>query len=102
MLKITIEKIGEITKFKLEGKLAGPWVAEFERSWQSVNANCRGECIAVDLSEVTYVGADGQKLLEQMYRQGVHLNASGVMTRSIIEQIERACTGSGDASRTRG
>ncbi|HEX5483202.1 MAG TPA: hypothetical protein VFZ08_11320 [Terriglobia bacterium] len=102
MLKISVEKIGEITKFKLEGKLAGPWVAEFERSWQTLNADCRGACIAVDLSDVTYVDAEGQKLLAQMCRQGVHLNASGVMTRSIIEQIERACAASGDVSQTGG
>lgn len=100
MLKITVDKIGEVTKFKLEGKLAGPWVPELERSWLTAKTSCRGECVTVDLSEVGYVDAEGQKLLERMRREGVHLHASGVMTKSIIEQIERVCSASSASPRT--
>ena len=33
MLRITTSDIGEKVTLKLEGKLSGPWVEEFERCW---------------------------------------------------------------------
>ena len=34
MLRITTTDSGEKVILKLEGKLAGPWVEEFERCWR--------------------------------------------------------------------
>ncbi len=90
MLKITTEKNPEATKFKLEGKLAGPWVDELERSWYAT-ATGKGKRITVDLSEVTFIDAEGKKLLAWMYQQGAALQAAGCMTKCIVEEIERGC-----------
>ncbi len=90
MLKITVESAEGTTTFKLEGKLTGPWVPELERSWHAATMDCGGRCVKVDLSDVTYVDAEGQKLLSRMHQKGVLLQASGVLTRSIIERIEKA------------
>ncbi|MGH9328330.1 MAG: hypothetical protein ACRD2B_16805 [Terriglobia bacterium] len=90
MLKITIEKETGRTKLKLEGKLAGPWVSEFERSWMEVETGCPGNSFTVDLTEVIFIDPEGQKLLGRMYCRGVRLQGSGVLIKNIIERIERA------------
>ncbi len=92
MLKITVESAEGTTTFKLEGKLTGPWVSELERSWRATAIDCGGKCVKVDLSDVTYVDGEGQKLLSRMHQEGVRLQASGILTKSIIERIEEdAC-----------
>ncbi len=89
MLRITITKANERTTLRLEGKLTGPWVGELERAWTNSQAEAQGAPYVVDLSEMTFVDAEGQKLLAQMHRQGVKLKTSGCMNRSIVERIER-------------
>jgi ABC-type transporter Mla MlaB component len=92
VLKITVESAEGTTTFRLEGKLTGPWVQELERSWHAATVNCGGKCVKVDLSDVTYVDAEGQRLLSRMHREGVRLQASDILTKSIIERIEEgAC-----------
>src|SRR5579863_6040977 len=93
MLKITVEKTETSTNFKVEGKLAGPWVVEFERSWEA-SASDRGQRVIVDISEVTFVDSEGQKLLARIHREGAKLQARGCMNRSIVDQIERWSGGS--------
>ena len=92
MLKITVEKTEASTNFKIEGRLAGAWVAELERSW-GASASDRGQNVVVDISEVTFVDSEGQKLLAKMHREGAELRARGCMNRSIVDQIERMSGG---------
>ncbi len=87
MLRITIEKNSRATTFRLEGRLTGPWVEELERVWRSSIADPGVGCISVDLTDVTFVGEEGKKLLEQMYGQGAKLKTSRCATRSIVEEI---------------
>ena len=89
MLKITVETTNERSTLRVEGKLTGPWVGELERAWSNSRSESLGKSCVVDLSDVTFVGAEGQKLLAEMHRQGVKLEARGCMNRSIVERIER-------------
>jgi hypothetical protein len=87
MLKITAQNDGAITIFDLEGKLAGPWVDELEHCWQqAVIDNLR---VRVVLKTVTFIDADGRRLLADMHRQGAELAAEGCMTKAIVEGIKR-------------
>ena len=87
MLKITAQNDGAITIFDLEGKLAGPWVNELEHCWQqAVIDNLR---VRVVLKTVTFIDADGRRLLADMHRQGAELAAEGCMTKAIVEGIKR-------------
>ena len=54
MLKITTLIHAESTTFKLEGCLAGLWVQELERCWDSVVGTMTSHLLTVDLSAVTY------------------------------------------------
>ena len=70
MLKITTLTNPESTIFRLEGRLAGPWVQELERCWDSTVGTTTSHPLSVDLSAVTYVDSDGKDLLKKIHRAG--------------------------------
>ena len=87
MLKITTLIHAELTTFKLEGRLAGPWVQELERCWASVVGTMTPHPLTVDLTAVTYVDSDGKDLLKKIHQQGARLVASGCLTSCIVNEI---------------
>jgi hypothetical protein len=93
MLKITVDANSGSTVLKLEGKLAGPWVEELEKSWNSVALSPQARRLSVDLCGVTFVDIHGKLLLTKMHLAGVDLAGDGVMTRYLIEKIEHECNG---------
>ena len=50
MLRITTTDIGEKVTLKLEGKLSGPWVEEFERCWRTSADIYKSKGLVVDLT----------------------------------------------------
>jgi len=87
MLKITTLTNAESTTLKLEGRLAGPWVQELERCWDSTVGTTTNHPLTVDLSAVTYVDSDGKDLLKKIHQQGAKLIASGCLTSCIVNEI---------------
>jgi hypothetical protein len=90
MLRITIDKNSRATTLRVEGRLAGPWVDELERAWHSLTSDPTDGRVSVDLTDVTFVGEEGKKLLETMYGEGAKLKASGCVTRRLVEEIGHA------------
>src|SRR5271169_4429243 len=88
MLRITINTDSETTRCKLEGKLAGAWVAELERSWHTELAD--SPRLVVDLAGVSYVDEAGKALLARMHARGAQLIAASCFTKSIVEEILHA------------
>jgi outer membrane protein TolC len=87
MLRVTTkveEEQGRVT-LKLEGKLAGPWVEEFERCWCSTLEKWKN--VVVELAGVTFIDSKGKCLLAKIHGQGAELIGTGLMTKSIIEEI---------------
>jgi anti-anti-sigma regulatory factor len=70
MLRISITNESDLTRFKLEGKLAHEWVHEAETAWgvlKSVNGKHK---VLVDLVNVSFVDEDGAVLLANMRHDG--------------------------------
>jgi len=88
MLKITVQPDEKGTKILLEGRLAGPWVEELDRSWRQVSGGEAGRVI-VDLHNVTFVDAEGKGMLRQMCKSGAELQASGCLMRCLVEEIAK-------------
>jgi len=86
MLRITTSDIGENVTLKLEGKLSGPWVEEFERCWH-MSSDIYKKGLVVDLSGVTFVDPAGKKLLCSISSRGAQLIGSGLMPKSLIDEI---------------
>ena len=87
MLKITTLTKANSTVLRLEGRLAGPWVQELERCWDSTVGTTTNRPLSMDLSAVTYVDSDGKDLLKKIHQQGGKLVASGCLTSCIVNEI---------------
>ena len=99
MLRITRTETGERITLKLEGKLSGPWVEEFEHCWHTSTDIHRKKELLVDLSGVTFVDPAGKKLLCSISSVGAHLVGSGLIPKSLIDEIctEEPAAKPGDA-----
>jgi outer membrane protein len=87
MLRITTTDAGEKVTLKLEGKLSGPWVEEFERCWRMSTDIYKSKGIVIDLTGVTFVDSEGKKLLCSLSSAGVSFMGSGLIPKSLIDDI---------------
>ena len=92
MLRITVHPQETHTTLELEGRLAGPWVAELQRAWDEAGLST-GRRIVVNLAAVSYVDADGKRLLSDMCRAGIEFEASGCLMRWLVDDMTRTCHG---------
>jgi hypothetical protein len=69
MLRITIHESSKTRTIKLEGKIAGPWVEEFNRAWRSLVPLPASRELHLDLRGVAFVDAEGRHLLREIYKK---------------------------------
>ena len=73
MLRITAEETGEVIRFRLEGKLTGPWVTELEQLYAARKTEVRYKPLVLDLADLTGTDAAGRYLLALIQREGAVL-----------------------------
>jgi len=66
-LRITVEENEEAMIIKLEGRIAGPWVAELDRLWEQASPTLGSRQLVLDLRETTYADSDGIRALSAIY-----------------------------------
>jgi hypothetical protein len=69
MLRITIHENAKDQTIQLEGKIAGAWVEEFNRTWHSVAPSLGSKQLHLDLRAVAFVDAKGRQLLREIYQK---------------------------------
>jgi len=89
MLRIQIEERCQLLTIRLQGRLAGPWVAELDRCWQSTLAAAGDKTVDVVLEAVTYVDGPGELLLWEMHQGGARLHGYGLHSRHLVDQIHK-------------
>jgi len=87
VLRIIIHDDPRALTFQLEGKLAGPWVAELEDCWQTALVGRRRPGVRVDLTGVTFVDVAGRACLAAMHRQGAEFVAADCLMKTIVTEI---------------
>lgn len=87
MLKITLHDSSSELRFRLEGKLSGPWVGELRQCWQTARSALRNRKTVLDLADLEFADAEGQSLLEEMHGQGVTMVAMSVFMKAILDQV---------------
>jgi ABC-type transporter Mla MlaB component len=87
MLKITLHDSSRELRFKLEGKLSGPWVRELQQCWQTAASTTLGRSTVLDMGDVDFVDPAGQSLLAEMHRHGVRLLARTPLIQSLVEEV---------------
>lgn len=90
-LRITVESNAESVVLKLEGRLAGPWVAELDRLWAQTSPERGARNLALDLRDTTYADAQGIQTLRSIYREtGAAVLASTPWTQYLAEEVTRS------------
>jgi ABC-type transporter Mla MlaB component len=88
MLRITQAHGHEsVSTLRLEGKLLGPWVAEFTRLCDELR--CPPDCLRLDLSAVTFVDGPGVALLRDLLHRGVTLAACSGLVAELLHLESR-------------
>src|SRR6516162_5820715 len=90
MLRITIHDAPPTLTFRLEGRLAGPWVGELEECWRGALASQREPILRVDLTEVTSVDAVGQTCLAALHREGAEFVVADCLMKAVVAEISGA------------
>ena len=89
MLRITANDDARVLRFRLEGRLEGPWVSELEKCWKSAMANPGKPSLQVDLTDLTFFDPAGKTLLAAMQAQGAEFVAEDCLTKAVVEEITR-------------
>ena len=87
MLRITVHDAPRTLTFRLEGRLAGPWVRELEGCWRTALAGQPKPALRVDLTEVTSIDAAGRACLAALHRQGAEFVAADCLTKAVVDEI---------------
>ena len=87
MLRITVEVDDEVLTFRLEGTLAGLWLAELDDCWQRSLKCGHVRRRVVDLTGVTFVDAAGKACLAGMYGQGAEFIAADCCIKAVVAEI---------------
>jgi ABC-type transporter Mla MlaB component len=87
MLKISVQDGVERVTLKLEGRLAGTWVAELEDCWRTTRSALAGRSLCVHLMAVEHVDTAGIYLLALLHLSGAQLVASGTMMSEVVRSI---------------
>ena len=94
MLRITTHDDGNLVNLRLEGRLAGPWVAVLRDCWERQLARPGGRGIRVDLRGVTFVDAAGKALFKELCRQNVQFDACDCEMIATVAELGRPPGGS--------
>ena len=87
MLKITVEENPEKTRIKVEGRLAGPYVQELDRTWRTIQPGLSTKTLSVDLCGMTGADEAGKQLLAEIYSAShAEFIARSVLTEFYAEQ----------------
>src|SRR2546430_17284846 len=73
----------------LEGRLVQPWISELKSTWtKTENARRERKCV-VDLSGVTFIDKNGEKVLAELSKECAELIATGRYTLHVIHNLNR-------------
>ena len=90
-LRISIQTSEHDAVIKLEGRIAGPWAQELERTWKEQGpALASQRKLTLDLREITFSDNCGTQILKQIYSQtGAELIVGNQWTQFLAEEVMR-------------
>jgi len=88
VLRISVEEKSDAVVLKLEGRLAGPEVAELGRLWEEQAPAIARKKLSLDLRQTTYADAGGIRILKTIYSQtGAAILSGTPWTQYLAEEI---------------
>jgi anti-anti-sigma regulatory factor len=90
MLRISITQTTATVAILLEGRVAGPWAEELQRTWADVAPTVGKRSVAIDLRNTTYADASGIGVLRDIYGKTVaELITGSPWTKYLAEEVTR-------------
>jgi anti-anti-sigma regulatory factor len=89
VLRTTILEESAEQRWTLQGRLSGPWVAHLKSDWEKSHCTSGKRKCVVDVSCVTFVDLEGERVLAAMMNDGAEFIASGVYTKHLLELLEK-------------
>lgn len=97
MLRVTTRQHGNTYTFELSGILGGEWVPMLEEHWRGTVNGSRSAVVIV-LSDVDFIDASGERLLQAMADAGAEFVVSGCMNRYVIDNLQHITAAKGRTS----
>jgi anti-anti-sigma regulatory factor len=88
MLRLITVPHGSACRLELHGTLGGEWVPLLRHHWQRIARDHPSARVTLALSNVDFVDAEGERLLQQMADAGVQFVVSGCMNRYVVERLQ--------------
>lgn len=89
-LRITIDQNATSIAITLEGRVAGPWAAELDRTWSELAPSIGTRKVSIDLRNATYADASGLRVLHHIYSQtAAQFVTSTPWTQYLAEEVTR-------------
>jgi hypothetical protein len=93
-LRISVQEYDNSVRITLEGRVAGPWVAELKRVWVETVPQLKSRNVVLDLRNVTYADAAGTGALKKIYSQSQPtLIAGSPWTEYLAQEISKTSNG---------
>src|ERR1700676_2661274 len=87
MLRTTITSTPTEQTWSLQGQLVRPWIAELRCLWKKAHTECQSRKCVVDLSEVTFIDENGEKMLAKMMSEGAEFVVRGLYAKDLLEKL---------------
>jgi hypothetical protein len=88
MLRVITVKRGGAYRLELHGMLGGEWVPLLEQHWRAIVDRGASARVTVVLSNVDFIDADGEWLLQRMADAGVRFVVSGCLNRYLVDRLK--------------
>jgi hypothetical protein len=89
MLRVSYANNASEQRWSLCGRLVGPWVEELRGFWSQARRHAPRARAVVDLRDVTFIDAAGERLLAEMASAGTEFVAAGVETRHLVANLKQ-------------
>jgi anti-anti-sigma regulatory factor len=89
VLRTTILEESTEQRWTLQGRLSGAWLADLKSDWEKSRCKSGKRKCVVDVSGVTFVDLEGERVLAVMMNDGAEFIASGIYTKHVLETLQR-------------
>jgi hypothetical protein len=72
----------------LQGKLSGQWALDLGRKWMETKNSRQGRRCVVNLEDVILVDREGEKVLQQILKEGVQVIVSRAYMKHVVESLD--------------
>jgi hypothetical protein len=72
----------------LQGKLCGQWALDLGRKWMETKNSRQGRRCVVNLEDVILVDREGERVLQQILKEGVQVIVSRAYMKHVVESLD--------------